>query len=139
MEQSTGYTFHLIDVDGVEGGGDESWQFRVLTDAPPSALIEQPAGDLFVTERAVVNFRVRARDDVALRQVLLVLSPTDANATKEKVFSLLQGPEKPPQSNSSAFGMGATGDQATIDRPVNLSEFQLAPGMQLTCQAVASD
>ena len=74
MEKSTGYTFHLIDVDGVEGGGDESWQFRVLADAPPSVIIEQPAGDLFVTEKAVVNFRVRARDDMALRQVALVLS-----------------------------------------------------------------
>ena len=139
VEKSTGYMFHLIDVEGVEGGGDESWQFRVLTDAPPIAVIEQPASDFFVTERAVVSFRVRARDDMALRQVLLVLSPSDSKATKETTIPLFQGPEKPPQSSSSAFGVGGTGDQATIDRPVELSEFQLVPGMQLTCQAVAGD
>ncbi|MGA2256852.1 MAG: hypothetical protein ABSG53_19550, partial [Thermoguttaceae bacterium] len=139
VQKSTGYSFHLIDVDGVPGGGDESWQFRVLTDAPPIAMIEQPGSDLFVTERAVVSFRVRARDDMALRQVLLVVSLTDAKATKEKTIPLLQGPDKPSQSSSSAFGEATTGDQATIDRTVELSEFQLAPGMQLTCQAVASD
>ncbi len=93
VEKSTGYTFRLIDVDGVEGGGDESWQFRVLTDAPPSVVIEQPAGDLFVTERAVVNFRVRARDDLALRQVVLVLSPSDAEGDEGKNrFSLHTDP-----------------------------------------------
>ena len=90
MEKSTGYTFRLVDVDGVEGGGDESWQFRVLADAPPSVVIEQPAGDLFVTERAVVNFRVRARDDMALRQVVLVLRPSDAKAAKERTIPLFQ-------------------------------------------------
>ncbi len=59
VEKSIGYTLRLIDGDGVEGGG-ENWQFRVLADAPPSVAIEQPAGDLFVTERAIVSFRVRA-------------------------------------------------------------------------------
>ena len=116
MEKSTGYTFHLVDVDGVEGGGDESWQFRVLADAPPSVVIEQPAGDLFVTERAVVNFRVRARDDMALRQVVLVLSPSDAKAMKEKTIPLFNGPDKPPPSSFSAFDAGAAGEQATIEQ-----------------------
>ncbi len=116
VEKSTGYTFRLIDVDGVEGGGDESWQFRVLTDAPPSAVIEQPAGDLFVTERAVVNFRVRARDDMALRQVVLVLSPSDAKAAKEKTLPLFNGPDKPPPSSVSAFDAGTTGEPDD-DRP----------------------
>ena len=85
--------------NGVEGSGDESWQFRVLADAPPSVVIEQPAGDLFVTQRAVVNFRVRARDDVALRQVVLVLRPSDMQSgLKERTIPLFDGPEKPPPS-----------------------------------------
>jgi len=137
VEQSIGYTFHLIDVNGVKGG--ESWQLRVLADAPPSAIIERPAGDLFVTEKAVVNFRVRAREDIALRQVLLVLSWTDAKTVKEKTFSLLRGPEKPSPSSVSNLGAVAAGDQATIDHAVDVSELSLAAGMRLTCQAVASD
>ena len=139
MEKSVGYTFRLIDVDGVEGGGDESWQFRVLTDAPPSAVIEQPAGDLFVTERAVVNFRVRARDDLALRQVVLVLSPSDAKAAKEITLPLFSGPDKPPLSSFSAFDAGAAGEPMTIERSVELSELQLAAGMQVNCYAMATD
>ncbi len=139
VEKSAGYTFRLIDVNGVEGGGDEAWQFRVLTDAPPSVVIEQPAADLFVTEKAVVNFRVRARDDLALRQVVLALSPSDAKATKERTFPLFHGPDRPPSSSASAFDAGTAGEQMTIDHTVDLSEFQLVPGMQLTCHAAAGD
>jgi len=139
VEKSIGYTFQLIDVDGVAGGGDESWQFRVLTDAPPSVVIEQPASDLFVTERAIVNFRVRAGDDMALRQVVLVLSRSDAKVTKEKTVYLFNGPDKPSPSSPLAFDTGATGAPMTFDRAVELSGFQLAPGMQLTCHAVATD
>jgi len=139
VEKSISYTFQLIDVDGVAGGGDEIWQFRVLTDAPPSAVIEQPAGDLFVTERAIVNFRVRARDDLALRQVVLVFSRSDATALKEKTVDLFNGSDKPSPSSPSALNADATCVTMTIDRAVELSEFQLMPGMQLTCHAVAAD
>jgi len=139
VEQSTGYTFQLVDIDRVKGGGDESWQLRVLADATPSALIERPAGDLYVTEKAVVKFRVRAHDDVALRQVTLSLSLKDTKASTEKTLSLFQGPEMPRETSILAFGPGAAGDQATIDRAVEMSMFPLAPGMRLTCQAAASD
>ena len=123
VEKSTGYTFKLIDVENVEGGGDESWQFRVLTDSPPSVVIDQPASDLFVTERAVVDFRVRARDDLALRQVVLVLSRSDAKGLKEKTISLFNGPDKPPLSSFSAFDAGATGEPIRKDCTVDLPAF----------------
>lgn len=139
VEKSTGYTFHLVDVDGVEGGGDERWQFRVLADAPPSAVIEQPPGDLFVTQRAVVIFRVHARDDLALRQVVFVLAPSDVKATRERTIALFNGPDKPPPESFSAFDAGAMSEPVTKDCTVELSEFQLSPGMQLTCHAAASD
>ena len=139
VEKSTGYTFHLIDVDGVEGGGDENWQFRVLADAPPSVVIERPASDRFLTERAVVNFRVRTRDDLALQQVGLVLSASDARTAMEKTLPLFRGPKKPPRSSSSAFDAGTMGELKTFDFAVDLSAYQLSPGMQLTCSGVASD
>ncbi len=138
VEKSTGYTFHLVDVDGVEGGDDENWQLRVLADAPPNVSIEQPGGDLFVTAKAVVKLRVRAVDDMALRQVSLVLRPSDAKA-KEKTISLRESPDRPSPSSAGTFGTGAAGEQATIEQVLELSEFPLAPGMQLTCQAVATD
>ena len=142
VEKSIGYTLRLIDGDGVEGGG-ENWQFRVLADAPPSVAIEQPAGDLFVTERAIVSFRVRARDDIALRQVSLVLSRSDATGVKEETVALHAGPEKPPPSSLAAFDAGRVGEEQTIEHAVDCAEFpadfQLSPGMQLTCQAVAAD
>ena len=90
VSKTTGYTFHLIDVDGVEGGGDESWQLHVQTDAAPTAVIQQPSADLFVTEKAAVDFRVRAGDDLALRQVGLTFSWTDGKTAKEKTYPLLE-------------------------------------------------
>ena len=139
VEKSTSYTFRLVDVDGVEGGGDESWQFRVLADAAPSVVMEQPASDQFVTERAVVNFRVRARDDVALRQVGLAFRWLDAKTAKERTIPLFTGPDKPLPSSAKALEAGATGEEKMIEHAVDLSAFQLAPGVQVTCSASAGD
>ncbi len=147
VEKSTGYTFRLVDVDGVKGGGDESWQLRVLADAPPSVVIEQPAGDLFVTQRAIVSFRVRARDDVAVRQISLLLRSSDAKAMRrsdekalnERTILLFAGPEKPRPTVPAAFELGAACEPLTIDRSIDLSDFPLFPGMQMTCMAAVSD
>jgi hypothetical protein len=139
IEKSTGYSLHLVDVDGCEGGGDQRWQFRVLADAAPIAILEQPAGDLFVTDKAVVRFRVSARDDLALREVTLVFRSSDPKI-REKSLMLWEGPDLPPRSVLSAFESGAAGEQQTFDPPAQeLSEFHLAPGTQLTCFATASD
>ncbi len=75
---------------------------------------------------------------MALRQVSLVLRPSDAKA-KEKTISLRKSPDRPSPSSAATFGTGAAGEQATIEQVLELSEFPLAPGMQLTCQAVATD
>ena len=139
VNKTTAYTFHLIDVDGVEGGGDESWQLHVQADATPTAVIQQPSADLFVTEKAVVEVRVRASDDLALRQVGLVLNWTDGKRAKERTYPLLSGPEKPPPSTSAALDAAAAQQQTTLEQSVELSALQLAPGMLVTCRAVATD
>ena len=87
-----------------------------------------------------MSFRVRARDDLALREVSLVFCWSVAKAAKEKTVSLFKGPDEPPRTSRSAFDAGAAGEQKTCDLPAQqLSEFQLSPGMQLTCYAVAGD
>ena len=145
VEKSTAYAFRLVNVDGVEGGGDETWRLPVLADAPPSVVVDQPAGDIFVTERAVVGFRVRAGDDMALREVVLALSPSDAKATTQTTISLFLGPDKQPPLSAAAFDGGETGQRMTFDRSVDLSKLPLrsgvplAPGVQLTCSAAATD
>jgi hypothetical protein len=138
LERSAGYSLHLVGIDGVEGDSPESWQLRVVTDAPPSVSIEQPAADLFVTGKAVVNYRIRARDDMALRQVALSFASSDGKL-KGKTVLLHDGPMKPPQSSASSFDTGAPGEQSTIDRAVELSELQPVPGTQVTCHALATD
>jgi hypothetical protein len=140
VDKSTGYTLHLVDIDGVEGGNDQHWQLRVRDDDAPSAIIELPAGDCFVTDKAVVKFRVRARDDLALREVKLTIGSSDRHHVKERTLTLWQGPEEPPRSSLSVFDSASAGEQETFDpSPLHLSEFRPTPGMQLTCYATATD
>ena len=48
---------------------------RSLPDAPPEVSIEQPAADLYVAPRAVVAVRISASDDLAVREIDLVIEP----------------------------------------------------------------
>ncbi len=138
LEEPSGYTIALVDRDGIRGGGEENWQFRVQSDAPPSAVIHQPKSNLFVTPRAHVDVQIDARDDLALRQVALVCSASGATASAESSLLLYEGPSQAPASAASALGAGY-GDRRTISRRWDLEELKLRPGMRLSIYAAASD
>ncbi len=135
LDKPSAYTITLVDREGILGGGDESWQFRVQADAPPNVVIEQPRGDLFLTPAARIDLRVDARDDLGLRRVFLIFSSLGATVTGESSLSLYEGL---PQAAASSDG-GADGQRQTIDRRWNLAELKLQPGTQLTICAAATD
>ncbi len=78
IEKSGSYWFELTDDEGFRGGSDDRWETRAIADAPPVVSIQQPAANLLVTPRAVVPVRVSAKDDLALRDVMLVFRVGDA-------------------------------------------------------------
>ena len=75
IEKSGFYRFDLTDRDGIPGGRDDRWPIDALPDAPPEVSIEQPAADLYVAPRAVVAVRISASDDLAVREIDLVIEP----------------------------------------------------------------
>ena len=78
IEKSGSYWFELTDHEGFRGGSDDRWEIHAVADAPPVVSIQQPAANLLVTPRAVVPLRVSAKDDLALRDVMLVFRAGDA-------------------------------------------------------------
>ena len=140
LDKSTAYTIALEDRDGIHGG-EESWQFRVQSDSPPSVVIERPKINLFVTPRARVDLAVQAQDDLGLRQVRLVYSSSGATVAGEAcALVLYEGPPRAAAAQRCATpNRRRRGEQRTIDRRWDLEELKLQPRTQLTVYAAATD
>jgi hypothetical protein len=140
VEKSVAYWFKLTDREGLASDTDSRWEIHALSDPPPGVVIEQPTSNLFVTPQAVVPLQITAKDDLALRQVLLVFTRSDLPDQKEASVSLYAGPEQMPRQGTSGLG-GATeqGDRRTIAHRWELAPLKLVPGTQITYFASAAD
>jgi hypothetical protein len=143
IEKSGSYWLKLADVDGLSGGTARS-EIVAVADQPPTVTIARPAGDLFVTPGAVVPLLVVARDDLALRDVSLVVSrgkavPAAGSATqKDSPIELYQGPpHAPPRAPGGAEG--ESGQRQEIAYRWELGPLGLTPGTQVVYHAAACD
>jgi len=150
IERSGSYRLELTDREGLNGRGDEGGEVRAVADAPPTVTIERPAGNLFVTPKAVVPLTVAAKDDLAIARIDLVFrrpdkqNPASAageeDAGEEIILPLLTGPEKPdPQPAGALSGGAELGDRQVVESRWNLASLELAPGDQFPFHATASD
>ena len=137
LDKPSAYAITLEDRDHLRGG-EESRHFHVQADAAPTVTFERPKGDLFVTPSGRVDLRIDARDDLGVRQVLLVYSATGATVAAEASLVLYEGP---PQAavRGDPRSEAAGGERRTIDRLWDLRELKLLPGTRLTVYAAASD
>jgi len=143
IEESGLYWFELLDREGLDGGGTR-WEINAITDNPPSAAIERPGGELFVTPQAAVPFRVAAKDDLAIRKVELALnvstSKKDQPPTKATPISLFEGPKRlPPQPAGLLRGAAEMGQREIVDYRLELEPLGVQPGVQIDLRAIAGD
>ena len=129
-EKSGVYWFELTDRDGFQnGGGDDRWEIQAVPDAAPTVRIERPAGNLYVTPKAVAPVRVAVKDDLAVRDVSLAFRRAENGP--ESSLPLYAGPAKAAANPS--------GEVRTVDYRWNLAPLELKPGEQVTFCARASD
>ena len=140
IDESGAYWFGLTDREGLEGGLHERWEILAVPDAPPSVSLEQPAANSFVTTDAVVPLRILVKDDLAIKDLTLVYSRSDRSAQGEFNLRLYQGPPQAPRNPQGSLTSSQTiGESRVVEHAWNLAEMQLAPGVQLTVAARASD
>ena len=137
IEKSGNYSFHLIDREGHEGGGDVSWELRAVPDRPPKPTLHVPAADLYVTPQAVLPVRVSAHDNLALQRVWLVLDRGDKADRTEK--ALYAGPLRPPPPAGDWADATAKGDRREFQDRLDLQPLGLTPGVEVTLYAAAVD
>lgn len=142
LEKSGSYWFVLTDREGIEGGGDDRWEIHAIADAPPTVVIEQPTANLSVTARAVVPVRVAVKDDLAIRDIVLVFHCDDADTKNvqasqhsapvgnDKAVTLWQADRDHPKSPPTGSAMPEA-DRRVVDYRWDLRGLDLKPGMQV--------
>lgn len=156
VKTSGGYRIEFIDSEGMSGGRDALWEIRAVPDSPPSVVIEQPTGNLYVTPVAAVPLKILAKDDLAIQHVTLkyhIVNP-QANAgtsadqssegkaaspPEEATIDLFSGPEKISPQPQSGLANVASGVQQAVEYRWELEPLKLAAGMQIECYVEATD
>jgi hypothetical protein len=141
VEKSGAYWFELTDREGLVGGTDDRWEIHALPDAPPTATIEQPAANLFVTSAAIVPLRVAAKDDLGIARIAIEFAFSASSAQENNreggqisLWTPPAGPRPLPRRDGAS-----SDDRRTIDYRWDLAALNLTPGMQLTFYATVDD
>jgi hypothetical protein len=148
VDATRGYRIELVDREGMSELGDSPWEIRAIPDAAPSVLVEQPAGNLYVTPSAAAPLKIVAKDDIGVRSVVLkyhkiastpdAAAPNGGKANEDMAIELYTGPEK-VSPNSRGGLANLAGDAQTQDYRWELEPLKLEPGEQIEFFAEASD
>lgn len=135
--------FELIDKQNLSG--EVAWEIRAMPDQPPTASIKRPGDTVFATPQAVVPLEVAAADDLAIRQIALVLRPANRPAEgrpepEQTLPPLYSGPERvEPQPAGGLSGRAEPGDRREVRHRWELADLELPPGTELTFHVTATD
>jgi len=158
LARSGRYGWQLVDQEGFLGGDEQRYNLQALPDEPPTVVLEQPSTHLAVTAQAIVPLRLLARDDLALKNVVLHYdrpatpapqklepekSPADSGSQiTHAEIALWSGPES---LSSLARENPSAGPRSSLEQRIvhewDLAQMQppLAPGMELVFHVAASD
>ncbi len=140
LKESGDYSFTLIDQFGIEGGQQDHWQVRGLTDEPPFVSIETPSPQIQSSPDATVPVRVLTKDGLTIRDVSLHYTRGDAVATGAQVIALFRGPNRAPQLSAEGLEAHlARGDRRIDQYEWELAPLNLPPGTEITYWASAHD
>lgn len=140
VNSSGSYGFRLVDRDGVDNGAQERWEVEAITDAPPTVMLRQPAGDLFLTPQASVMIEAIVKDDLAIRAVSLQFTRSGSPDGGPQTVALWSGPEQVTPESDSAAVEDKEGVERTVRYEWNLSSLpDLQPATEIEFRVVASD
>ena len=138
VTKSGPYWFELTDREELTGEEKVLGEIQAVPDVPPSVNVDEPEANVYVTPEAVVPVRVTARDDLAIREVVLAWNRSDQPDGPDARVSLHSGPAA-ALPKAGGLAAAASGDQRTVSYRWSLASLRLQPGAQVTYWAAASD
>ncbi len=139
IERSSSWRLDLEDELGFHGGQDVAYELRAVADTAPTVTIDDPPGQLQVTASAVVPLVISAKDDLALAGMSIHYMRSDKSQDPHVSIAIYQGPPQPPRVELTSGMPRLDGDARKVEHRLELSELELAPGTEITVQAMASD
>lgn len=136
IQDSGSYWIELTDTDGFVTPDPPHYEIRAVSDLAPTALLESPQGNLFVTADATVPLVVNAKDDLALQKVVLKYIRSDRSDAGEQEIVLYEVPAPTMSTDGLA---SAAGESRQIKHDWSLAELQLPPQSQVMFYAAATD
>jgi hypothetical protein len=134
------YRFVLTDREGFHNDDTTRYEIRAVPDAPPTAEIEQPKANLYVTPDAVLSLSLNATDDLAVHGVSLEYLRSDKSDAGSERLELFVGPESVSAEVATASAAeGYAGDRRALTYEWQLTPLGLPPGVQLTFHASVTD
>jgi len=138
IQRSGTYQVRLVDKLGMESGADHQWHVRVIPDESPSVAIQHPAVDRSVTATATVQLECLAKDDLALRDVVLYWKQSGNGDRPPESLSLWSDSESPFDPGSTKDPIG--GVQRVIRWNWQLAQLpDLVEGSSIDLYLEASD
>ncbi len=141
LERSGSYGFRLLDREGITNVEDARWEIRVVADAPPHVVWEEPdaASDPLVTPAAEVPIAVTVSDDLAIHRVDLCFTRSDRPNDPPTRTALYVGPPSPHGFDPNKVLDHATADRRSLRTVWKLDALKATPGAQMDCWIEAAD
>lgn len=141
LERSGSYGFRLTDCHGISSGEDVRWEIRVVLDAPPTVVLEEPiaGAEPFVAPDAEIPLAVLASDDLAIQRVDLCFTRSDRPSDSPVKQRLYAGPAKADGAKPSGGLDHAAPDRRAVRTVWKLDALKLAPGSEVAFWIEAAD
>ena len=139
IDKSGPWWISLVDAEGLEGGADERWEIRAVPDLAPSVVIEQPSANLFVTSHGEVPLKISAKDDFALRDVVLHYNRSDRTDVEDFSIPLYSGSEHAASLDKGLASGAMAGEQRVLENRLQLADLGLPEGARISFWATAGD
>jgi len=131
QEGEQSYWLSFRDREAQDEGESRHYDLRGMIDAVPAVEITLPANNIRVTPEALVPIQINAKDDWGLNEIRLAHHLTRSAAEAES--------ENEPPQTILLFTAETRPQNQTVEYELNMADYKLQSGDQLTMQAEATD
>jgi len=141
LPRSETFWFELTTPAGLVVQSQRKLRLQMLSDAPPEVKFLLPTVGLTLVPSAKLQISVGAKDNVAVRDVELVVRRADRSEEGEQVVSLYRGPEQPPtaENRSAAASFEQASQWSQHQTELDLSGWALQVPTSVELLACARD